>query len=238
MDVSREAPMAKRLHLLPTAQSTAGLLTPLSYSSHLSGTASVPPMSYGAALDATPNLDSSRVTIPRLAVANAMPTNNQLAPLNLPVNRAMSSVYPTTTTASWSQPKTPVSAVPSNLYPLSLPNLAEASRPYSNAQSEHTSPVGYGTSTPILPGLSPSHFLTNRASPYRPVRNVNTLVIPPPSAALQNHVRNIDLDQIHYQPLSKSNTEPRPGPIPRYYPDGWQGSNANTPIQQKWPHRF
>ena len=239
LDLGSEQSANKRLHMLPANNPSAGVITPSSYSSHDSGTASVPPMGYGTNMEGASNAGMPRLPMPRLAVPTTMDNSNQLAPLSMPVNRAMSSVYPPTTTAAWSQPVTPVSAVPANLYQGSVPNLSDLSRPQSNAPSTHTSPVGYSNiTTPVLPGLSPSYFLTNRSSPYRPVRNVNTLIIPPPSAALQNHVRNIDHDQIRYQPLSKASTEHRVGPIPFMQPDGWQASNANTPIQQKWPYRF
>ena len=45
-------------------------------------------------------------------------------------------------TAAWSQPVTPISAVPANLYQNSVPTLGEISRPQSNVPSAHTSPVG------------------------------------------------------------------------------------------------
>jgi Cyclin len=237
LDMGSEQPLAKRLHMPQAHVTTAGLLTPSLYSSHGSGSASVPPMSYGTPLEGANHTDGPRLPMPRLVVPMTTANSNQLAPLSLPVSRSMSSIYPTTT-AAWSQPITPVSAVPSNLYQGSIPNLGDLSRPHSNVPSAHTSPVGYGTNTPVLPGLSPSYFLTNRSSPYRPVRNVNTLVIPPPPGALQNPIRNIGQDQIHYQPLSKANTERRTGPIPVFHPEGWQASNVSTPIQQRWPYRF
>jgi hypothetical protein len=237
VDMGSEQSMAKRVHLTSHQHSSAGLLTPSSYGSHDSGSASVPPMTYGAPSGSQSHADIPRLPVPRLAVPPSISPSNQLAPLGLPANRAMSSVYPAVTTAAWSQPVTPVSTVPPSLYQNTIPSLGEMSRPQSNVASAHTSPVGYATSTP-LHGLSPSYFLTNRSSPYRPVRNVNTLIIPPPSAALHNPLRSIDHDQIRYQPLSKTNTEHRTGTIPYHQPEGWQASNASTPIQQRWPYRF
>lgn len=239
LDMGSEESAAKRMHLLPTNTSPSGPLTPSSYVSHGSGTVSVPPMSYGTPSDRSNSIDVPRLPIPHLAAPTTSENGNQLAPLSLQANRAMSSVFPATTSAAWSQPITPVSAVPANVYNSSIPNLNGMSRPHSNVPSAHTSPVGYSNATtPILPGLSPSYFLTNRSSPYRPVRHVNTLAIPPPSAALLNPVRNIDHDQMHYHPLSKATTERRTGPIPFLQPDGWAASNVSTPTQQKWPYRF
>lgn len=175
------------------------------------------------------SLDIPRLDMPRIPTTVAL-SSGHLAPLSAPPNRAMSSVYPTVT-GSYTQPVTPISAVPQNLFQNPIPSLGDGTRSISNYPSAHTSPShGYGTTTPTLPGLSPSYFLTHRTSPYRPVRNVNTLLIPPPSAALQIPVRNVPSDQIHYQPLSKAATERRTGPLPFMQPDGWQHSNVSTPV--------
>jgi hypothetical protein len=195
----------------PTHTSTAG--------------SEMPSMSLGVS-----RMDLSRVPTP----ATHFP--GQLAPLSVPVNRAMSSVYPNTT-VGYSQPVTPISAIPLNLFQNPIPNLGDPSRSISNYPSAHTSPsAGYHTNTATLPGLSPSYFLTNRTSPYRPVRHVNTLLIPPPSAALQMPTRNVPADQIHYQPLSKVASQRLPGPLPFMQNDGWQQSNVSTPtFHQQYP---
>ena len=229
LDAGSEQPSNKRLHLLPSVNPSPGMLNASSYLPQDPRTASVPPMAYGQPLEGPNNVDIPRLPMPFQTMSTPVSNNNQLAPLSMPVNRAMASVYPPAT-AAWSQPVTPISAVPANLYQNSIPTLGEMSRTQSNVPSAHTSPVGNSN--------SPSYFLMNRSSPYRPVRGVNTLLMAPPQAALQTDLRNIDHDQIRYQPLSKANTEHRVGLIPYHYPEGWQGSNANTPIQQNWPYRF
>ena len=105
--------------------------------------------------------------MPRMPASASNLSSNQLAPLNMPVNRAMSSVYPMASSSGWSQPITPVSAGPSNLYQNAIPNLGDASRPPSHLSSRHTSPTGYNSMTPVMPGTSLSYFLTHRTSPYR-----------------------------------------------------------------------
>lgn len=170
-----------------------------------------------------------RMDVPRIPTS-AVHTSNQLAPLSVPGNRAMSSVYPNTTT-SYSQPVTPMSAIPQNLFQNPIPNLGEGPRSISTYPSAHASPSNnFSTTTPTLPGLSPSYFLTHRTSPYRPVRHVNTLLIPPPPTALQAPVRNVPFDQIHYQPLSKVTSDRRTGPLPFMQAEGWQHSSASTPV--------
>jgi hypothetical protein len=178
------------------------------------------------------SMDIPRLDIPRLPFSNP-PSNLQLPLVSAQPPRAMSGVYPTTT-SGYSHPVTPISAVPQNLLQNSIPSLGDGHRSISNYPSAHTSPsTGYNTTTPTLPGLSPSYFLTHRTSPYRPVRHVNTLLIPPPPAALQVPVRNVPSDQIHYQPLSKAGTERRTGLLPFLQLDGWHNSNVSTPIAQQ-----
>lgn len=162
----------------------------------------------------------------------------QLPPMVMPAaNRAMSTVYPSTT-ASWSQPVTPISALPPNLYQNPIPNLGDGTRTHG---STRTSPTGstYGPVTPSRQGLSPSYFLTDRSSPYRPVRHVSTLLIPPPSAAMQNTVRAVPHDHMHYQPLGKTASERRTGTLPYPQHDQWQQSHASTPVpQQQYQYRI
>jgi len=67
--------------------------------------------------------------------------------------------------------------------------------------------------------LSPS-VVIDRNSPYRPVRAVNTLLYPPPSASLQ-HPKPLPFNQMHYQPLGKTISERKTGVLPYLQPDGW-----------------
>lgn len=226
-----DLPPAKRFqYSSPQHHASGDLLTPSHRSSiQNSSASSLPPN----AVQST-NGEMPRLPLPRLPTATGVTSNHHLAPLNLPTTRAMANIYPPSTTATWSNPVTPVSQP--GLYNQPIPSLGDLSRSQSNMNSAHTSPNGYATVTPVLPGLSPSYFLTNRSSPYRPVRNVNTLLYPPPSAAMQNATRNVPHDQMHYQPLSKMNLERRQGPVPYHQQDGWHQSN--TPSTQKYPYRF
>jgi hypothetical protein len=71
-----------------------------------------------------------------------------------------------------------------------------------------------GVHTPF--SQSPSVYLQQRASPYKPVRQVNTLLYPPPSAFLQEyHFGNgVPATQMHYQPLGRR--EIRSGVLPEF----------------------
>lgn len=173
-----------------------------------------------------------QLPMPRLPPATTPGIGKHLAPLNLPSTRSMASVYPLpTTTAAWSQPPTPSAGAPPSMsgqYQNGITPMTEGV--ISNAGSAHTSPVNlYGSETPTRQGLSPSYFLANRSSPYRPIRHVNTLLIPPPSAAMQNPSRDVGYEQMHYQPLGRP-SERRTGPVPYYQSDhGWNHSNISTP---------
>lgn len=185
--------------------------------------------------------DIPRLPVPNLTISTSQPMSSyihpssalsQNVPLLPPPNgaRSMSAVYPTT--PSW---------------PPNLPVLTPTGPP-----SQHGTPNGNGYSTPSRrtsphsvqdllslgsspvsgnyaghnPGhISPSFFLQQRNSPYKPVRHVNTLLYPPPSASMHGYSANVD--QMHYQPLGRRN-DYRPGVVPEYASQG-------PYHQQQWP---
>lgn len=65
--------------------------------------------------------------------------------------------------------------------------------------------------TPI--SHSPSVYLQQRPSPYKPIRHVNTLLYPPPSASLNEY--HLPTTQMHYQPLGRRN-DLRTGVVPEF----------------------
>lgn len=69
--------------------------------------------------------------------------------------------------------------------------------------------------TPI--SNSPSVYLQQRPSPYKPVRHVNTLLYPPPSASLDQYHLSVPVPpaQMHYQPLGRRN-DLRTGIVPEF----------------------
>ncbi|OKL55922.1 hypothetical protein UA08_08918 [Talaromyces atroroseus] len=189
------------------------------------------------------SVPSLAIPMPRLShPTNYQAPSNSLVPPALPTTtavsqqlprpqvRAMSTVFNPTTT--WSQPMPPAATVapvipaiptsnPMTLYnpSVSLPDPSRRQSPYSAATSTDTaSPSSaFPVHTPQN-HLSPSFFLVNRNSPYRPVRAVNTLLIPPPSASLHQH-RHLSMDQMHYQPLGKTLNERRTGVLPYLHHD-------------------
>ncbi|EXJ94217.1 hypothetical protein A1O1_02610 [Capronia coronata CBS 617.96] len=233
LDTTSDLPPAKRAHYSAVPPSHGGsLLNPLPYPPNGLRTASSNFNNTPESVPASTSSELRRLEIPRIPTSMALQTG-QLAPLSVPVSRAMSSVYPNVNNV-YSNPLTPVSTTPQNLFQNPIPSLGDGARPMASYPSSQASPSdGFNSLSPAPTGLSPSYFLTHRSSPYRPVRHVNTLLFPPPSTALQLPVRNIPSDHIHYQPLSKTATEPRSGPVPFMQLDPWQYSNVSTPGGQQ-----
>ncbi|KAJ5163782.1 uncharacterized protein N7500_005612 [Penicillium coprophilum] len=134
--------------------------------------------------------------------------------------------------ANWQQmPPLSVPPMQSSMYNTpSLPELGRHHQSPFGVSSATVSPAGstYSVHTPQT-HLSPSFFLANRNSPYRPVRSVNTLLIPPPPSSLQQQ-RNVPFDHMHYQPLGKGNTSRKTGLLPYIQPDAWNQAPYLHPI--------
>ncbi|KZF26732.1 hypothetical protein L228DRAFT_265102 [Xylona heveae TC161] len=189
-----------------------------------------------------PHQNIPRLPVPNLSLSttpvgngfNIPPPSTQLPPPT--TSQAMTTSFPPQ--LAWPQPSAvappplpPPSAQPTS-QPFSISPFGDQSRrqsPYS-LPSAMSSPASAG-----LPGyvhsqshLSPSFILAQRNSPYRPVRSVNTLLVPPPSGSI-NNLHHLGFDQMHYQPLGKSSNERKTGVVPFYSHDTW--SNQTT----QWP---
>lgn len=172
--------------------------------------------------------DAPRLPVPNLTISTSQPMNNnyneatsfsQNVPILPPLNsRAMSTVYPSTPAWTPQLPMLTPTGTPSQHGPLHPNGYVTPSRRQSPHSVQELLSLG---SSPISANFptnhnSPSFFLQQRASPYKPVRHVNTLLYPPPSASMHDYTAN--MDQIHYQPLGKRN-DYRPGVVPwQQYP--------------------
>lgn len=192
-------------------------------SSAASSTTLTPSTLYGI----TPNIP--RLPIPNLSVNTstygAGVDGIHSAQLPLP-GRAMSMVYPGL--GSWPQTGNMSSSQkPTPLYPhanVISPMVDQARRqsPYPGA-SQNSSPTSniFPHSQHSQNLSSPSYFAAQRSSPYRPVRGVNTLLVPPPSASMHNPSQHLGFDQMHYQPLGKPLSERKTGVVPYMHHDAW-----------------
>lgn len=180
--------------------------------------------------------DISRLPPPNLAPSSySMPQSlPSTAVSQLPVPALAPVVY--NRTPNWAQqmPTTTVPPVLPGIYNTpTLPDLGRHHQSPFGVSSAAVSPAvsAYSVHTPQT-HLSPSFFLANRNSPYRPVRSVHTLLIPPPSTSLQQQ-RSVPFDHMHYQPLGKGNSDRKTGLLPYIQPDAW---NQGT-FQPFYPSR-
>ena len=176
------------------------------------------------------NMATPRLPVPNpsrpVQQTNTMPSSYSTH-LPYPSSRAMSSVYGPQTPQSSDLLKPQFNALPNlgiKIPPMDFPQDRVLS---SAAGSKSGSPVN-AIMTPTTELLSPMNYSIHRSSPYRPVRAVNTLLVPPPSASLQNPSQNVGSSDMHYQPLGKT-TERRTGVVPHipqpYPPYSWGHHN-------------
>jgi hypothetical protein len=152
-----------------------------------------------------------------------------LPPLQAGV-RAMATVYQQSPGALAQPPtvpsSTPASVVSSAYISSGLPvhaNLALGT-PHNHQPPGSLAPFGssplaepFGAVSAIHTPManSPSVYLQQRASPYKPIRHVNTLLYPPPSASLDQYHLAVQPTQMHYQPLGRRN-DLRTGVVPEF----------------------
>jgi hypothetical protein len=147
-------------------------------------------------------------------------------PLPVPAGRSMVTVYPPP--IQWQQPvSTPTSSTTSHFPAAYTPSRGDKTRQVSPYPPSAGSSPASATFSSSQRQLSPSHFLNQRQSPYRPVCGVHQLLVPPPSASMHNPARNIAFDQMQYQPLGRPMTERRAGLLP-YMDHGAHGAWANN----------
>lgn len=161
---------------------------------------------------------------------------------------AASTPTPTTTTA------TPPAAVPSEAYGssyalpkpcelgannnnnnnsvvLAAPSATTTLSPSAVQPASSSSSSSYSAAHTPQSHLSPSYLLANRYSPYRPVRTVNTLLIPPPAGSFLSQ-RSIPFEHMHYQTLGKSVAERKTGLLPYVHHGAWPQNQHQHQLQQ------
>ncbi|KAJ5752950.1 hypothetical protein N7520_009867 [Penicillium odoratum] len=181
----------------------------------------------------------SRLPPPNLNLtptSNPMPQQLPSTPVSqLPMPGRLPPAY--NRSANWmpshQMPSAQLPPVASGVYNApTLPDLARhhQSSPFGVTSSTVSPAISaYSVHTPQT-HLSPSFFLANRNSPYRPVRSVHTLLIPPPSTSMQQQ-RSVPFDHMHYQPLSKGSTDRKTGLLP-FIPsaDPWYQGHVLQPF--------
>lgn len=226
-DYSVDPPAKRQAHgFAPGPYSNAPLIPALQTPAHRKFE---PPPS----MNRLPPLPSLAIPAPNSNAPVQMKNWSEL-PLPVPGNRSMGMVYPPP--VQWQQLGTPTSSAPPPFSTVHTPSAGDRSRQISPyPPSAGSSPVSASFPTSTQRQLSPSHFLNQRQSPYRPVRGVHTLLVPPPPTSMHNPARNVAYDQMQYQPLGRPTTERRVGPLPYMDYGAWPEANQfnQLPIPQQ-----
>ena len=210
-----------------------------------------PPPKRSARATPLPSTTTLSAHVPRLPTPNlvrpAMRPNldfGTLVPsarLPHPGNCSASSVYSTQPPAVRPQVTVAPSVAPSmssgmssgmsssgvgHLQPIRHPLMTSA--PNHLPLATTATPTTYSL-TPTSSTLSPSYILTDRGSPYRPVREVSTLLVPPQSVLTPMAPPALPQSQMHYQPLAKARSEYRTGVVPYSNHDTWPGPQPYLP---------
>lgn len=161
----------------------------------------------------------------------------QLPPLNYPL-KAMSLAYPPITYPPSSTLSTPLTNPAQHAMALNSTQPSRHQSPY--VESRNVSPTDGSFRQPSQAGTqgqaSPSVFLAQRNSPYKPVMGVSKLLVPPPPRAMQQP-ENVGRDQMHYQPLGRPFNERQQGRLPYLDQNQWvdpSHQKATTPTNP-WP---
>ncbi|KAK5167693.1 uncharacterized protein LTR77_007392 [Saxophila tyrrhenica] len=159
----------------------------------------------------------------------------QLPPLQVPA-RAMAMVYPNASSQPHLQQMSAL-AGPSSQPPSQYQSRQQSPYPGSaTASPSRHLPLSATTLQPPIQ-VSPTYFLQQRNSPYRPVHNVSTLLYPPTTNSMQNQPQNVEYNQMHYQPLGKPIQQAQSGRLPYVSQNVWLGGDhqqSMTPVLQ-WP---
>ncbi|PKS13361.1 hypothetical protein jhhlp_000132 [Lomentospora prolificans] len=206
-----------------------------------------------AATASTPNSTQPMMSLPPLVPGvRAMASVYQQAPVTAPppVNPAAASMAPQLPTphsmnqAAYLQPQQQAQVHQPQQQQHHQPPTMTFTTPTKNQSSNahagmyNSSPLAeaYGAGsvvhTPVIHtpiSHSPSIYLQQRPSPYKPVRHVNTLLYPPPSASLEEYHLAVPPQQMHYHPLGRRN-DLRTGIVPDFIP--YRGYQGHTPVTQ------
>ena len=206
------------------------------------------PQDYASPHYANQASHNPRLTLPSLPIPpsssqssngpTSLPQTHQLPPLNVPA-RAMGIAFPSS--VGQSQPQVGATAGPSSQPASQMPSQYQSRQQSPYPGSGAASPTNglQPSATALHPPsqISPTFFLQQRNSPYRPVHNVSTLLYPPPSGALQHRPQSTEFQRMRYQPLGKSVQQPQSGHLPYVAQNVWLDGNqqqAMTPVHQ-WP---
>ncbi|KAL7935882.1 hypothetical protein V8C35DRAFT_263800 [Trichoderma chlorosporum] len=216
--VTTQQPLASQALAFPTTTTTSPMAA--GYMSQSPSAGYAPATSYAPQ---SPYASHNMVSLPPLQTGmRAMSTVYQ--PYQPPaVSAPYEAYHPPTAPAS-------TTSIPATGYPSSMPYATPSKHQHTAASlaSAYTSSpmaeplfgAASGVPTPIALtpiSHSPSVYLQQRASPYKPIRHVNRLLYPPPSASLDQYHLAVPVPptHMHYQPLGRRN-DLRTGVVPEF----------------------
>ncbi|KAL7920696.1 hypothetical protein ACQKWADRAFT_153018 [Trichoderma austrokoningii] len=182
--------------------------------------AAFPASATSAAMTMTPMLTTGYA--PHSPYAGANQNVVSLPPMQTGA-RAMSTVYhqpspAATVPATTSFPSAALPCQPSMAYTTPTKHLTSAYASSPMAENMFGTASGMHTPIALTPiSQSPSVYLQQRASPYRPIRHVSRLLCPPSLASLDQYHLAVPIPpaQMHYQPLGRRN-DLRTGVVPEF----------------------
>ena len=189
-----------------------------------------------------PSSSQSGQTAPLYSSATGLQSQQYLPPPQLPpINYAQKTIGGTHASGPWlpsSSVSTPTTQAMQNAMSIHSNYQSRQQSPYLSSTNVSPTNVSLRPASQInTPAQnSPSFMLGQRNSPYKPVRSVNTLLVPPPTRTM-HQPEHVGYDQMHYQPLGRPIQERQQGRLPYIAQNQWPeaNTNANTPIRQLPP---
>jgi hypothetical protein len=181
----------------------------------------------------------SHLHLPTLhtSIPNALP--DPLVPhfkstIPAPNTRAMSLVYPSSHLSTHQLQRPQASFIPAIQTSIPPQNLLAVDPPqlspfgYSSASSSPTGAPAFANA------YSPSFFLQQRSSPYRPVRRVQTLLVPPPIQSIQDAPTMVGASQMQYHLLGHPDQR-HIGHVPYVNYEAWPPNQPSVWPSQSHP---
>ncbi|KAL9587453.1 MAG: hypothetical protein Q9212_000269 [Teloschistes hypoglaucus] len=222
---SAEPPAKRKAHSATSSAGSSGTFTPSTVNGYTPNTSFTTPSTGQMS-----SVNGPRLPLPNLSISTNNQSTGYQGPLSTQLPLPAVSLKSTNLPGVNRLPQTGVlPSLPQNMRfghdasHASSPATEWSSRRSSYAASAEPSPTSasFPQSARTPTHLSPAALQFPRTSPYKPIRSVNTLLVPPPSASMHNPSQDMSYRQMHYQPLGKPASQSRPGVLPILHHDSW-----------------
>ncbi|KAL8664607.1 MAG: hypothetical protein Q9202_002877 [Teloschistes flavicans] len=204
---SAEPPAKRKAHSATPSAGSSGTFTPSTVNAYTPNTSFTTPSSGQMS-----SVNGPRLPMPNLSISTSNQNTSYQGPASAQLPLPAGPMKPTNLPGVNRLPQNSVlPSLPQNMRfghdasHVSSPVTEWSSRRSSYATSAEPSPTSasFPQSAHTPTHLSPAAAQFPRSSPYKPIRSVNTLLVPPPSASMHNPSRDMSYHQMHYQPLGK-----------------------------------